>query len=141
MSRIFAAAVAFAAGVASAHAIASAHAQVPQGYPAEYAKVIEAAEREGRLVVYSNTDSSAAGQLLRDFAQLYPRLRVDYVDLNSGELYKRFLAEIAAGAATADLIWTSAMDGQVKLAAEGKAATYASPELPSLPKWAVWQNR
>jgi iron(III) transport system substrate-binding protein len=131
MVRIFAAALAVAAGVASADA------QVPPGYPAEYAKVIEAATREGRLVVYSTTDSSAAGQLLRDFAQLYPRLRVDYIDLSSGELYKRFHAEIAAGADTADLIWTSAMDGQVKLAAEGKAATYASPELPSLPKWAV----
>lgn len=135
MSRIFAAAVAVAAGIATADA------QVPPGYPAEYSKVVEAAEREGRLVVYSNTDTFAAGQLLRDFAELYPRLRVDYVDLNSGELYKRFLAETAAGAATADLIWTSAMDGQVKLAAEGKAATYASPELPSLPKWAVWQNQ
>src|SRR6187455_1877247 len=118
MSRIFAAAVAVAAGVATADA------QVPPGYPAEYSKVVEAAEREGRLVVYSNTDTFAAGQLLIDFAELYPRLRVDYVDLNSGELYKRFLAETAAGAATADLIWTSAMDGQVKLAAEGKAATY-----------------
>jgi iron(III) transport system substrate-binding protein len=135
MSRIFAAAVAVAVGVASADA------QVPQSYPAEYAKIIEAAEREGRLVVYSNTDTLAAGQLLRDFAELYPRLRVDYVDLNSGELYKRFRAEIAAGTDTADLLWTSAMDSQVKLAAEGKAATYASPELPSLPKWAVWQNQ
>ena len=44
MSRIFAAAVAVAAGVASADA------QVPPGYPAEYSKVVEAAEREGRLV-------------------------------------------------------------------------------------------
>jgi len=135
MSRIFAAAVAVVAGVASADA------QVPPGYPADYAKVVEAAEREGRVVVYSTTDTLAAGQLLRDYAELYPRLRVDYFDLNSGELYKRFLAESAAGADTADLLWTSSMDSQVKLAAEGKAATYASPELRSLPKWAVWQNQ
>jgi len=33
------------------------------------------------------------------------------------------------------------MDLQVKLVAEGNAATYASPEIPSLPKWAVWQNQ
>ena len=37
---------------------------LPPGYPAEYSKVVEAAEREGRLVVYSNTDTFAAGQLL-----------------------------------------------------------------------------
>jgi iron(III) transport system substrate-binding protein len=135
MSRIFAAVLAVVAGVASADA------QVPQGYPADYAKVIEAAAREGKLVVYSTTDTSAAALLLRDFAELYPRLRVDYIDLNSGELYNRFLAEVAAGADTADLLWASSMDGQVKLAAEGKAAVYASPELPLLPKWAVWQNQ
>ena len=33
------------------------------------------------------------------------------------------------------------MDLQVKLAVDGHAATYASPEIPSLPKWAVWQNQ
>ncbi len=135
MSRIFATAAAVVVCVASAQA------QAPQGYPADYAQVIEAANREGKLVVYSTTDTAAAAQLLRDFAELYPRLRVDYIDLNSGELYNRFLAEVAAGADTADLLWASSMDGQVKLASQGHAMTYASPELPSLPKWAVWQNQ
>jgi iron(III) transport system substrate-binding protein len=32
------------------------------------------------------------------------------------------------------------MDLQVKLVADGKALTYASPEIPHLPKWAVWKN-
>jgi iron(III) transport system substrate-binding protein len=136
MSRIIAAAVAMVVV-----GIASAAAQVPPGYPADYAKVIEAANREGKLVVYSTTDSAAAGQLLRDFAELYPLLRVDFCELNSGELYNRFLAEVAAGAETADLLWASSMDGQVKLAAAGHAATYASPELAALPKWAVWRNQ
>jgi iron(III) transport system substrate-binding protein len=136
MSRIFAAAVAVViAGVASAGA------QTPQFYPADYAKVIEAANREGKLVIYSTTDSASANQLLRDFAALFPLVRVDYVELNSGELYGRFRAEVAAGADTADLLWASSMDGQVNLADEGHAATYASPELPALPKWAVWRNQ
>ena len=121
--------------------IANAHAQVPQGYPADYAKIVEAAEREGKLVVYSNTDPNLARLLLRDFAELYPRIRVDYIDLNSGQLYQRFLAEVARGADSADLLWASSMDGQMKLASEGHAAVYASPEIPSLPKWAVWQNQ
>jgi iron(III) transport system substrate-binding protein len=103
--------------------------------------VIEAANREGKLIVYSTTDSAAAGQLLRDFAELYPQLRVDYCELNSGELYSRFRAELAAGADTADLLWASSMDGQVNLAYSGLAAAYASPELPSLPTWAVWHNQ
>ena len=135
MSRIFFAAVAVVVCAAGAEA------QVPQGYPADYAKLIDAANKEGRLVVYSTTDAAAANPLLKDFATLYPGVKVDYTDMNSTELYSRFIAEVAAGSGTADLLWSSAMDLQVKLVAEGNAATYASPEIPSLPKWAVWQNQ
>jgi iron(III) transport system substrate-binding protein len=136
MSRIFAAVAAIFIAT-----VATAVAQAPSSYPADYSKVIEAANREGKLVVYSTTDSASAAQLLRDFAILFPLVRVDYVELNSGELYKRFLSEVAAGADTADVLWASSMDGQIKMAVDGHAATYASPELPDLPKWAVWRNQ
>jgi iron(III) transport system substrate-binding protein len=135
MSRIFFAAVAVVVCAVEAQA------QVPQGYPADYAKLIDAANKEGRLVVYSTTDAAAANPLLKDFAILYPGVKVDYTDMNSTELYSRFIAEVASGSGTADLLWSSAMDLQVKLVAEGNAATYASPEIQSLPKWAVWQNQ
>jgi iron(III) transport system substrate-binding protein len=121
--------------------LGEAHAQAPQGYPADYAKLIEAAGKEGRLVVYATTDAAASNPLLKDFAALYPGVKVDYTDMNSTELYSRFIAEAAAGTGTADVLWSSAMDLQIKLAAEGNAATYASPEIPSLPAWAVWQNQ
>jgi iron(III) transport system substrate-binding protein len=88
-----------------------------------YAAVVDAANQEGKLVVYSTTDSAVAAQLLRDFAALYPRIAVDYFELNSGEIYKRYLGEIAAGVDTADVLWASSMDGQLKMAAEGHAAT------------------
>src|SRR5438132_8473019 len=121
--------------------VASAQAQTPQGYPADYSRIVEAAKREGRLVVYATTDAAAANPLIKDFQALYPGLQVDYTDLNSTELYSRFIAEVAAGTGTADLLWSSAMDLQVKLVADGQAATYASPEIPSLPKWAVLTNQ
>src|SRR5882757_10375976 len=117
-----------------------AQAQVPPGYPSDYAKVIDAAKNEGRLVIYSTTDALAANALLRDFSTLYPGVKVDYTDLNSTELYSRFIAEVAARTGTADLLWSSAMDLQVKLVADGQAATYASPEIKALPKWAVWKD-
>ena len=119
----------------------AALAQVPPGYPADYAAVIEAAKKEGKLVVYSTTDAAAANPLLKDFATLYPGVKVDYTDMNSTELYSRFIAEVASGSGTADVLWSSAMDLQVKLAADGNAATYASPEVASLPKWSVWRNQ
>src|SRR3979409_2246350 len=112
-----------------------------QNYPADYSKIVDAAKKEGKLVVYSTTDAASSGALLKDFQSLYPGVQVEYSDLNSTELYNRFIAEAAAGSGTADLLWSSAMDLQVKLVADGQALTYASPEIPALPKWAVWKDQ
>jgi iron(III) transport system substrate-binding protein len=120
--------------------ITSAQAQVPQGYPTDYSKIVDAAKKEGRVVVYATTDAVAANPLVKDFQAAFPGIQVDYSDLNSTELYNRFIAEVAAGS-TGDVMWSSAMDLQVKLASDGNAATYASPEIPKLPKWAVWENK
>lgn len=40
---------------------ASALSALPQGYPAEYQKVVDAATKEGKVVIYSTTDTKAAG--------------------------------------------------------------------------------
>ncbi len=117
-----------------------AQAQSPTGYPAEYGKLIDAAKKEGKVVIYSTTDAVSANPLVKDFEALYPGVKVEYTDLNSTELYNRFIAEAAANNGTADLMWSSAMDLQVKLVADGQAAAYASPEIKSLPKWAVWKD-
>jgi iron(III) transport system substrate-binding protein len=121
-------------------AYGAASAQVPLGYPADYAKTIEAAKKEGTLTAYSTTDAKAAAPLIKDFEALYG-IKIEYNDLNSTELYNRLIAESAATTGTADLAWSSAPDLQVKLAADGQAMTYASPEIPSLPKWAIFDNK
>lgn len=137
MQRIIPAAIAVAALVVAL----PAHAQVPQGYPADYAKIIEAAKKEGKVVISSTTDAVSANPLVKDFQALYPGIVVEYSDLNSTELYNRFISEAAAGTGTGDVLWSSAMDLQIKLVADGYALTYASPEIPALPKWAVWQDQ
>src|SRR5262249_58412520 len=86
MSRILLAAVAVVVCAAPAQA------QVPPGYPADYANLVAAANKEGRVLVYSTTDAAAANPLLKDFASLYPGVKVDYTDMNSTELYSRFIA-------------------------------------------------
>src|SRR5262249_10520907 len=111
------------------------------GFPPASAIWGGAATRGGGVLVSPTPAPPAANPLLKDFASLYPGVKVDYTDMNSTELYSRFIAEVAAGSGTADLLWSSAMDLQVKLVAEGNAATYASPEIAALPKWAVWQNQ
>src|SRR5260221_3454989 len=125
----------------AAWAVAFAHAQVPAGYPADYSKTIAAEKKEGKVVIYSALDTKAAQPLVKDFSALYPDSKVEYNDMNSSEIYNRFIAEVASGQGSADVVWSSAMDLQVKLVDEGNAATYVSPETPKLPKWAVYKNQ
>lgn len=117
-----------------------ANAAVPEGYPASYQAVIDAAVKEGKVVVYSTTDAAQAASLVKDFEAIFPGVKVEYTDLNSTELYNRLIAEVAAGQGTADITWSSAPDLQVKLAADGYAMAYASPEAAKLPAWANYKN-
>ena len=116
-------------------------AQVPEGYPAAYKEIVAGAQKEGKLVVYSTTDSASVEPLLKDFKTLYPFLQVEYNDLNSTELYNRFISEAAAGAGTGDLLWSSAMDLQMKLDADGYAQVYESAEIKHLPAWSVGDKK
>lgn len=128
-----------ASGLALVMTAGLAAAQVPAGYPADYAQTIEAAKKEGKVVVYGTTDAAAANHLVKDFEALYG-IKVEYNDLNSTELYNRFIAEAAAGQGTADVTWSSAQDLQIKLANDGYAATYKTPEGAAIPSWANYKD-
>lgn len=112
---------------------------VPAGYPADYARLIEAAEKEGTVTVYSSTDSKSVAGVLQAFQARYPKIKVDFVDQSSNELYTRFTSEAAAGQGTGDIAWAGA-DTAVKLFEDGIAAEYASPEIRNLPSYASWKN-
>ena len=119
----------------------SAFAQAPAGYPADYAETIAAARQEGKVVVYSVLSNKAAEPLVRDFSALYPGITIEYDgDQGSTETYDRFLSEGAAGKGP-DVMWSSAMDLQMKLVEDGHALSYASPEGARLPSWAVYRNQ
>jgi len=121
-------------------ACSAALAAAPDGYPSNYGAIVSAARDEGKVVVYSTTDLSAVAALIRDFELAYPGVKVEYNDLNSAELHHRFLAETAANKPSADVLWSSAMDLQMKLANDNFAAHYRSPEADALPEWAVWRH-
>lgn len=129
-----------AIGAFAALGATQALAQVPEGYPANYQSVIDGAKKEGKVIVYSTTDAAAAGVLIKDFESAFPGVKVEYNDLNSTELYNRFIAEAAAGQGTGDVTWSSSVDLQIKLAADGYAATYQSPEAKNIPAWANYKN-
>ncbi|MNG92406.1 Bacterial extracellular solute-binding protein [compost metagenome] len=119
---------------------APAYADFPAGYPADYQKIVDGAKKEGKVVIYSTTDIKAAGPLIQGFEALYPGVKVEYNDMNSTELYNRYISEQAAGGTSGDVVWSSSMDTALKLATD-YAQEYASPEQGQLPKWAVWKEK
>jgi iron(III) transport system substrate-binding protein len=123
--------------VAAALAASAAAARPATGDPATAPDIVEAARGEGRVVVHATTDRAAAAPLLADFAALHPEIAVEYLELPSSELYER----IARGRGPQpDVAWSSAMDLQMKLANDGYADRYASPEARRVPTWAVWKD-
>ncbi|QTC00469.1 ABC transporter substrate-binding protein [Alcaligenes sp. SORT26] len=100
----------------------------------------QAAEKEGKVIVYSTTDTKAAAPLISAFEAANPKIKVEYHDMNSTELYNRYISEQASGSNSGDVVWSSSMDSAMRLATD-YAASYASPEIPSLPGWAVWENK
>ncbi|MQR00813.1 ABC transporter substrate-binding protein [Glaciimonas soli] len=122
------------------NASAQAPAGLPANYPADYAKIVDGAKKEGKLVIYSATDSKAVEPLIKDFGTLYPGVKIEFNDMNSTEVYNRFISEAAAGGTTADVLWSSAMDLQFKLVSEGYAAAYKSPEAAAIPAWANYKD-
>ncbi|CAH2599566.1 ABC transporter substrate-binding protein [Rhodovastum atsumiense] len=111
---------------------------VAQAQPA--ADLIAAARKEGRLSIYATTDAAEAAGLLDAFRATYPGIAVEYADQNSTELYNRFISEAAAGGGSADFLWSSAMDLQLKLVQDGHALEYRSTQTEALPAWANFRN-
>ena len=118
---------------------AAAAQQVPAGYPADYQKIIDGAKKEGKVVIYSTTDTKAAGPIIAGFEAAFPGVKVEYNDMNSTELYNRYISEQASGGTSGDVVWSSSMDSALKLAVD-YALTYRSPEAGKLPSWAVFKD-
>ncbi|WP_336489281.1 ABC transporter substrate-binding protein [Methylobacterium nigriterrae] len=117
---------------------ASARAQIDPPVDVQRQDVADAV-REGAVVIRATTDESEASGLLEGFRQRYPGVSVHYTKSNSSKLYEEFLAEAGAGGGTADILWSSAMDLQVKLVNDGYAERHVSQEAEGLPAWAVWR--
>lgn len=133
--------LALGGAAALAAAASPAMARPPAGYPRSYEGLEGQAGREGRLIVYSAADVNEVAELLKAFRRRYPRIDLRYEHMASKEVYDRYLREVAAGEPSADLVFNSAMDLQIKLVNDGYAQPYASPEKPFLPPYTVWKNQ
>ena len=114
-------------------------AKPPPGYDPSYAQIVSDAAQEGAVEIAATTDNAEASALLAGFQAMYPAITVSYRKWISGPLYEHFRTQAELGADTEDIVWSSAMDLQVKLVNDGYAQRYISPEAAQLPEWAVWR--
>lgn len=110
----------------------------PDG-PATAPETRWAAEREGVLVIYTNT--SLMGPVLNAFHRRYPGIQIQLKDMNSTRMADLVTSEADAGLPGADLVWSSAMDVQIKLINDGYAQTYRSPHRAALPSGSIWRDQ
>ncbi|MGL6069623.1 ABC transporter substrate-binding protein [Craterilacuibacter sp.] len=112
----------------------------PSSYPAAYRQLLEAARQEGKLSIFATTDYEQASALLADFRLCYPFIRLSYHELPASKIDAQVRSDAARGQTRADVVWSSAMDLQVRLVNDGFSQRYVSPERSALPGWAHWRD-
>jgi ABC-type Fe3+ transport system substrate-binding protein len=92
------------------------------------------------LTIDSSTDTEVFAPILEAFAKRVPDLAIRYREITTNELND--LAERGCSGAepAADLVVSSSIDQQVKLANDGCAQPNHSAQVKALPAWAKWRD-
>ena len=108
---------------------------VPDYYPADYSKLVDASKNEKGLLVYSIMSEKNWAPVIKAFNAKYPWIKVDALDLGSYEVFERYYSESSGNARTADIIITSAPDAWQEFIGKGELATFKSAEDGKVPDW------
>ena len=94
----------------------------------------------GRIVLYSGALRSTCEPLLAGYRARHPDDEVEFHQAISTALDQRFRDEVAASGASADVVWSPAMDLQMQLVREGFASQVSPANAGKLPAGAVHAN-
>jgi len=78
-----------------------------QDWKAEFQKIVDAANAEGSLILYSQPNQDARNFLLREFPKAYPQIKLSLSVLDSSEFVTRIRTERSAG----KYLWDVALSG------------------------------
>lgn len=92
------------------------------------------------LVIYSTLDNRLATPLIAAFQVGRPDVAIRYEDMLASEIAARVIAETDSGQQSADFLFSSAMDLQLKLANDGYGQMVSVAEAQDWPDWAKWQE-
>lgn len=108
---------------------------VPEGYPDDYAQIIQAAQQENGLLVYSNVSALNWSSFLEFANSKYPWLRIETTD--DSNMWEKYYAEQSSGVRTADMVLASHPDQWLEFIARGQVDPYVTPEIDILPDWSM----
>lgn len=89
------------------------------------------------LTIASPTDTPLFAELAHGFQSAHPDITIVYHEIGTTQLFD---AIVARRLPETDVVISTAVDLQVRLANDGFAMPYASPYLAGLPAWAEWRS-
>ncbi|WP_136065588.1 ABC transporter substrate-binding protein [Modicisalibacter radicis] len=131
--------VALLAGLVLAFSSPAVIAQARLHYPALHdGPVPNGGRTPSRLVIHAALDTPLIAPLLEDFQRLNPDIAIDYRNLSTLAVYRTFLD--GRDAERADVVMSSAMPWQYRLANDGYAQPLDSDTARAWPAWARWRH-
>ena len=95
---------------------------------------------QSNLVIYSTLDAPRAAPRIKAFQAQNPTLSVTYEDMLAADIAARVIRETDVGQPSADFVFSSGMDLQMKLANDGYGLPVTPQAAPFWPPWAKWQD-
>ena len=106
--------------------------------------VLELGAPEGpntdRLVIQGSTDIAPFAGMLEAFAARNPTVRLRYEQRGTNDIYEHASRACIGLEESADLVISSSIDQQVKLANDGCAQPHRSERTAQVPDWANWRD-
>src|SRR5437870_865538 len=97
------------------------------GASVEHEKIVEAAKKDGRLVLYTGMDTDEANLYTKEFAKQNPFIKPDIFRSSGEKVQTRFLVEHRANVHNADIFQTSIVQ-VYQLKNAGLLSKYVSEE-------------
>jgi iron(III) transport system substrate-binding protein len=110
----------------------------PEGRSTQFGAPLETAS--AMLAIDSSTDTAVFAPILKAFTKRIPNLAIQYREITTNELYQRAEGGCRGSETAADLVVSSSIDQQVKLANDGCAQPNHSAQVKALPPWAKWRD-
>ncbi len=92
------------------------------------AEITAAAVKEGNLYIYGAIAPKVAAALVKEFNSLYPGVKVDYIDMDSAEVFNHYQRDLGARKVSADILWSGEISLQAALVRDGFSLKYHPTE-------------